>query len=371
MQTGESVLGEMDLALIHALQIAPRASWTQLSAVLGASPDTLARRWEHLTAGGYAWAGFLAQPPNTGALVCAWVEVTCTPGFSEAAAIELSGDPDTLIVSRVTGDTDLLLLVMCPGLDGLDDYLVGRVRRLPGVAATQTQVITGIHSNRDLWELDQLTPRQRRQLAELSGPATGTRPASASGSVTPGSGRGSGPGSVRSRARRPAARLSELDVALVLELAGDARRTAAELARICEVSESTVRRRLDVLVNGGALIHHCSPAPRFSGRPMWAMIKAEVPPLGTPAAVTALARLRQNCLVTSVTGPHNLAIGGWLRSVDELYELTTAIERTTPSIRIAATSLSLRIHKTGAQVLGPDGRRRDCVRPEARLLSSA
>ncbi|MFJ9807681.1 Lrp/AsnC family transcriptional regulator [Streptomyces sp. NPDC101158] len=342
MRTGESVLGEADLALIHALQITPRASWTQLSTVLGASPDTLARRWEHLTSGGYAWASLLPRTPGPEGPLHAWVEVDCAGGRSEETAVELAGDGCTLGVHQVTGDADLLLLVLCPDLHALDAYLSRRVQRLPGVIRSRTQVVTGVHSARNLWRLDQLTPGQVQQLTETAGPASG------------------GPGARRARPRP----LGGLDEALVLELAGDARRSAAELARTCGVSESTVRRRLDALVNGGALVHHCVPAPRFSGRPVWALIKADVPPLDVTPTAAALARLRQTRLVTSVTGGHNLTVGAWMRSVGELHEITTGMERAAPSIRIIGTVLSLRIHKAGAQVLGPDGRRTHHVRPD-------
>ncbi|MER8047653.1 Lrp/AsnC family transcriptional regulator [Streptomyces sp. NPDC094032] len=342
MPTGETVLGEADLALIHALQLAPRASWTQLSAVLGASPDTLARRWEHLTAGGYAWNGFLLRHSGGEAPLYAWVEVDCAAGRSEETAIELTGDPYTLGVHEVTGDTDLMLLVLCPDLAALDSYLSLRVQRLPGVTRSRTQVVTGVHSARNLWQLDQLTPRQARQLTGPTVPAQG------------------GPGVPR---RRPQ-RVTELDEALTLELAGDARRSAAELARICGASESTVRRRLDALLGGDVLIHHCVPAPRFSGRPVWALIRADVPSLAVTPTAAAMARLRQTRLVTSVTGGHNLAVGAWLRSVGELHDITTTMERAAPSLRITGTALSLRTHKSGAQVLGRDGRRLHHIPPD-------
>ena len=35
-----------DLELVHALQIAPRATWSQLGAALGRHPTTLAARWD-------------------------------------------------------------------------------------------------------------------------------------------------------------------------------------------------------------------------------------------------------------------------------------------------------------------------------------
>ncbi|MFI9113662.1 Lrp/AsnC family transcriptional regulator [Streptomyces venezuelae] len=349
MSTGDSVLGEADLSLIHALQMAPRASWTQLSSVLGATPDTLARRWDHLTAGGYAWSSLLAARHGADTMLYAWVELECVAGAAETTAVEVSGDACTLGVHQVTGDADLVLLVACPDLYALDDYLARRIRRLSGVIRSRTQVVTRLHNRPYRSRIEQLTPSQIQLLR----------------GITHGDGRARTPAreQARERAARGRTQLTELDHRIVAELAGDARRSAAELARQCGTSESTVRRRLDALSAGGALHHHCLPAPRFSGRPVWAMVTTDVPPLDVPATVAALARLRQTRLVTSVTGPHNLALALWLRTVDELHEVTASLVRAAPALRIAGTALSLRTHKIGAQVLGPDGRRLHHVRP--------
>jgi len=48
----DTVLDDDDRRLIADLQVRPRASWTELGAVLGPSPLTLARRWARLSAAG-------------------------------------------------------------------------------------------------------------------------------------------------------------------------------------------------------------------------------------------------------------------------------------------------------------------------------
>ncbi|MFI8325286.1 Lrp/AsnC family transcriptional regulator [Streptomyces sp. NPDC085529] len=342
MRTGESVLGEADMSLIHALQVLPRASWTQLSAVLGAGPDTLARRWEHLTAGGYAWTSMLIARRGAEAALYAWVELECTAGTTEATAVELCGDPGTLGVHAVTGGADLVLLLIAPDLPALDAYVTGRVRRLPGVLRARTQVVTRMHNRPYRSRVEQLTPAQARLLAEVTALE---RRDGARARVVP--------------------QVTDLDRRLVAELAGDARRSAAELARQCGTSESTVRRRLEVLSAGGALHHHCQPAPRFSGRPVWAMVTAQVAPLDEASTVAALTRVRRTQVITSVTGPHNLVVAMWLGSVEELHEVAAGLVRAAPALRITGTAVSLRTYKIGAQVLGPDGRRMHHVKPEA------
>ncbi|OLT13440.1 hypothetical protein BJF79_20545 [Actinomadura sp. CNU-125] len=50
-----TMLDEVDLALIDAVQANPRAAWSELGPVLGAAPMTLSRRWRRLTDAGRAW----------------------------------------------------------------------------------------------------------------------------------------------------------------------------------------------------------------------------------------------------------------------------------------------------------------------------
>ncbi|WP_240981901.1 MULTISPECIES: AsnC family transcriptional regulator [unclassified Streptomyces] len=339
------------MSLIHALQILPRASWTQLSTVLAAGPDTLARRWEHLTAGGYAWTSLLMGRRGGESALYAWVELECAADAAEAAAIEVSGDAGTLGVHAVTGGADLILLLIAPDLPSLDAYVTGRVRRLPGVLRGRTQVVTRLHNRPYRSRVERLTPAQARLLTEVE--ALERRDGA----------RARGPVHASQVPQVP--QVTDLDQRLVAELAGDARRSAAELARQCGTSESTVRRRLEVLSAGGVLHHHCQPAPRFSGRPVWAMVTAQVAPQDEAATVAALTRLRRTQVITSVTGPHNLALAMWLASVEELHEITARLVRTAPALRITGTAVSLRTYKIGAQVLGPDGLRTHHVRPEA------
>ncbi|MFJ8440171.1 AsnC family protein [Kitasatospora griseola] len=49
------MIDELDLALVDALRVDPRAPWSRLAAPLGVDPATLSRRWARLTADGDAW----------------------------------------------------------------------------------------------------------------------------------------------------------------------------------------------------------------------------------------------------------------------------------------------------------------------------
>ncbi|MFJ5195310.1 AsnC family protein [Streptomyces sp. NPDC088394] len=55
-------LDDVDQALVHALQIAPRAGWNEIGAVLGLDAVTVARRWHRLTDAGAAWISCSPSP---------------------------------------------------------------------------------------------------------------------------------------------------------------------------------------------------------------------------------------------------------------------------------------------------------------------
>ena len=54
------VIAESDLEIINALQLNPRASWTQLSSVLDMDSTTIARRWRRLVSNGHSWVNAVA-----------------------------------------------------------------------------------------------------------------------------------------------------------------------------------------------------------------------------------------------------------------------------------------------------------------------
>ncbi|MFJ7271634.1 Lrp/AsnC family transcriptional regulator [Streptomyces sp. NPDC099050] len=252
MNSAISAIDDTDRALVHALQLAPRASWELLGPVLGARPDTLARRWERLTGSGEAWLSGLGLRTGVTKPCMAWVEVTCAAGTSPSVGDALVADPHALGVEHTTGSRELLVFVAVPDLPTLYSYLSSRVQRIPGVLGTRTSMVTAVHYAPDRWRLDQLTPGQIGLLTRRT-----RRPASAAPD-------------------RPAvAPLQTEDRPLVLALASDARRSVASLAREFEMSESTVRRRLARLEGGLSLRYSCALASGLSGWPVSATLWAE------------------------------------------------------------------------------------------------
>ena len=94
MGEGFVELSEEDLALINALQIAPRLSWSDASEVLGVHATTLAARWERLRAAGASWttAHLIGDPKQ---MCLAFVAVDCEMNRREQVTASLAAVPET------------------------------------------------------------------------------------------------------------------------------------------------------------------------------------------------------------------------------------------------------------------------------------
>ncbi|MEB8341477.1 Lrp/AsnC family transcriptional regulator [Streptomyces endophyticus] len=341
IRTGESAVSEADLTLIHALQLAPRASWAQLAAEVGHSPGTLNRRWARLTEAGVAWSGVLPGAMFDGGttLCSAWIQVRCGAGSVAATAAELARDPGTLCVVHLAGAADLLVYYACYDTTALDRYLGERLHLLPGVRATRAHLITKMHGPLSPLRLHQLGPDIRRRLSALAP------------SPSPGAARQDG---------LPDA----TDRVLLHALAGDARLGATVLAKACGLSETTVRRRIDRLEARSGLHYMVKLAPRYTSRPLLGFLYLNVPPEQVTQTAATVLRQRGTRHVSSVTGPHNLLVCAWLRSPAQLAEYAERLTRAVPAVRVTETTLALRIQKLGGQILAPDGTRERFVAPD-------
>ncbi|MER5485666.1 Lrp/AsnC family transcriptional regulator [Streptomyces sp. NPDC002812] len=342
MNSAISAIDDTDRALVHALQLAPRASWELLGPVLGARPDTLARRWERLTGSGEAWLSGLGLRTGVTKPCMAWVEVTCTAGTSPSVGDVLVADPHALGIEHTTGSRDLLVFVAVPDLPTLYAYLSCRVQRIPGVVGTRTSMVTAVHYAPDRWRLDQLTPAQIGLLTRRT-----RRPAA---SAAPD--------------RSAVAPLQEEDRPLVLALASDARRSVASLAREFRMSESTVRRRLARLEGGQSLRYSCALASALSGWPVSATLWAEASEYELADCAAVAAGLRETRVCMSVSGPWNFMISARLRTVEDLSRYTAELTRRLPGLRITDSAVALQVRKTEAQELDRRGHRVRTVTPD-------
>src|SRR5262249_33104486 len=148
------ILGETDLALIHALQIAPRAPWSAVGAVIGISAVTAARRWERLVDQGLAWV--IGQPGPTlwRRQGPGWVEVDCESGAWQHVADALVDEPQCSTIEAMAGGRDLHLTVHAEDIRSLSRFVLANISRLPGVRSTSTRIATQTFGEGSQWRLD-------------------------------------------------------------------------------------------------------------------------------------------------------------------------------------------------------------------------
>jgi DNA-binding Lrp family transcriptional regulator len=319
-------LDELDYLLIHALQIAPRASWKLVGDVLGVSPVTASRRWDRLAAGGHAWVTAYCASPLMQTMPYALATVSCAAGSVLRVAEALIDDPHAVTVSHAVGTSDLLVAIWISDLNLLSRYLLGRLNRIPGVITSQISVATDMFAEGSRWRLRSLDTAQERAL------------------------------SGRSRPRAVPSPLSPTDRALVVALSENGRASFEELATRTHTSTSTVRRRLYRHLNNGTLAFRCDLSHATAGLPVEATLWMDVPPAKLATTATELSGLPQTRMCAAVIGASNLVLTVWLRSVDELQPLEMEITLRTPGIRITQRLLTLRHLKLMGRVLDERGR---------------
>ncbi|WP_077489096.1 Lrp/AsnC ligand binding domain-containing protein [Sinomonas mesophila] len=318
-------LSEHDLELISALQIAPRVSWQDAGAILGAHPATLAARWERIRAAGLAWiTAYSVGDPAT--MNLAFVNVDCDPGRADEVADALCAMPEVQSVELPAGHHDLLLTVFTETLPDYALRVAPAIRAVPGVVRIHSSLGTRLHQAGHAWRLAALGAKQAAAFAEVA------------------------------EARHAEGVLPATCRDLLPLLARDGRASAAEMARALGRNPSTVQRQLTRILGSGLVSFRCDVAQIAVGFPVNCTWYARVPPGEHAAAAAALRSLRSVRLAASVTGPANFIVTMWLHSVAEVMGAELALQERVPGIEITESLVMLRVAKRMGILLGPDGR---------------
>ena len=331
-QNAQPSLSEEDFALIHALQVRPRATWAQLADVLDAAPATLVRRWARITGDGLAWVTAYPAWSANGDAVLALVDVDSSGGRLESVCTTLQADPRVMIIDQAASGRDLTLTVAAASFPELSRLLIDDLQTVPGIVSTRTYIASQVYADGSKWRLDALDRRQLRALSRIEWPV----------------------GPARDPQVLSAIPTSHED--LVYELAKNGRASAADLAETLGRPASTVRRQLAALLRSRALTFRCEVS-QLSTR--WSVITSwwcRVPEERRLSLVKALRTQPRVRLCASLTGPTNFVVTMWARSPDEVMRIQGWLERQVSSITIDDVSVVLRCRKRMGWKLNPDGR---------------
>ncbi|GAA3536680.1 AsnC family transcriptional regulator [Aeromicrobium flavum] len=321
-------LPEIDLALVHALQIAPRAPWSAIARTIGVDPATAARRWDRLVEERLAW--FVVRPsaeqlaPDRDGVV---LKLRCRPGTEVRVAERIAKVPDVYAVDLLGGDDDVAVVLIGRGLAPMREAVHALVGDDPDVFATRMFFLAQVHNEDTQWRLDILDEEQQRSLARPQGGAT-----------TP-----------------PSDEVLKEITKILME---DPRMSVADIGRRLDKPEPTARRMLDRVLRSRALRLGCDVVASAGGAGRAVMLEVCCDDPRKAGAVIGAEPYVVRC--AAVVGPANLALVARVSSLGEVFDLEARAAELVPGWRVKDRSTIVRSVKRQGQVLDDEGR---VVRP--------
>jgi DNA-binding Lrp family transcriptional regulator len=317
------VLDEIDRALVHALHLDGRVSFTRVGAVLGVSPQTITRRYQRLRAEASLRVVGLRHPEATGGT--RWMlRLVADPAGAQSLAHALVRRPDTTWVYLASGGTEIVTLVQAGAEVGDHSLLLHDIPRRSGITQVSAHLVLRAYlGGPSTWRglADALTASQEAALR----PPASSEPA-LSGSALSGSAL-SGSALSGSALSGPAfsgpAELGEIDRRLLAALARDGRTPHTELAAAAGCSAVTAARRLTELRERGVLFFDVEIETAPLGGVTKALLWLSVPPAQLASVATALAGHRELGFVAVTTGRTNLVAIALCRDPADLHDYLT------------------------------------------------
>jgi DNA-binding Lrp family transcriptional regulator len=339
-----SQLDEVDRQLLHALTVAPRASFRLLAAVLGVSDQTAARRYRRLADAADLRVFGLIDGQRAG-----WVDwlvrLQAAPGSAKRIADTLAHRPDTRWVRLYSGGTEIVCTLQARSPEQRNALFL---QGLPGsrhVTAITAQSIlhvftpvayAGYASALSAGQLAALDEALREPLEWAPSDPAAADSASAGAYQAPGAG---GAWQDEDRWQQGAATvLRAEDDPLIEELARDGRASAADLAAVTHWHESTVRRRIDELRRAGLLYFDIDVDDAVLGVSTNVMLWLKVEPASLDAAGRAVAAHPEIPFAAATTGPTNLAVSAIFRDTRHLYGYLTTRLADLPGLQSVETA---------------------------------
>jgi DNA-binding Lrp family transcriptional regulator len=338
-------MDEVDFALVNALQISPRAGWSQLEAIVGVDATTLSRRWTRLVDSGLVWSScFAVTPPERAQRssgVIALVEVSCVAGERENVMDRIALNPSVLTIECTSGSRELILTLSFLSVADVDAYVASELSTVPGVLATRTHFTRTFFKEGTSWRLGVLSERQVRALHAL--PATGIdAPA--------------GP--------------TRLHEQVIGGLAGDVRRSATSIADEIGKSVATVTRAIGQLLHAPWARTRVDFAHNVVGYNASVMVWFSVPHHQLETVGAGLALMPETRMCCSVINSANLTAVLWLRDLREFDALEAKIARAFPTAQIEDRWMLPRFTKRLGHILTPAGLHAKFVLPHPPALPS-
>jgi Lrp/AsnC family transcriptional regulator, leucine-responsive regulatory protein len=139
---GNSELDDLDVRLLDALQRNARSTFAELGQIVGLKPPAVHERVKRLESRGYV-RGYAARLDSRllGLELVAFIGCYSTPDANyDALVADLAALPEVCEVHSVAGEESFIVKTVTRSTAHLDD-LLGRLKRIPGLARTKTTVV--------------------------------------------------------------------------------------------------------------------------------------------------------------------------------------------------------------------------------------
>lgn len=140
--------------------------------------------------------------------------------------------------------------------------------------------------------------------------------------------------------------IDDLDRRLITELAADARLKSTELAKKLGVSDTTVRHRIGRLEKERIISPTIFVDAAKLGYTVIALIALQVDLGSIDAIAGELSRHANVGYVAECTGSHDMFVGVWLHSPNEITQFVKEFLSKLPGIRRSETYMILKVHKS-------------------------
>ncbi|MFE3854565.1 Lrp/AsnC family transcriptional regulator [Streptomyces griseorubiginosus] len=326
-------IDEVDLAVIHAVERAPRAPWALIASAVGIDASTAARRWDRLTGSGIAWV--TCYPLLLRTQVPAIVELVCTPDGAPRAADLIARDPQALFVDITTGDADVLVTVLADSIQSLSTYVLDRLGTAEGVTSVRTHPILTVHTEGNLVGSGALDPQA---LTQLPAPTRGRLSLSAA------------PGGI-----------DDLDWRICLALSRDGRRPVSALSADVGAAATTVQRRIQKLTRLGALRMMVEVATSRTPTPVTVWYSARIPARLLDEAASTLSAMPSVKAVTSVAGRNSLYFKATFRDLEDIRGFDVRLDERLPEAEMTDRKVVLRPVRLMSRLTDAFGHAQDVV----------
>jgi DNA-binding Lrp family transcriptional regulator len=320
---------EVDIALLDAFQLDPRVGFEEVSAVVGVSAATAARRWQRLVESGRAWVS--SAPGDRLARVGALFEAECEPGMGQAVADRLALVPQVFSVHLTTGRVAVYALVVAADQPMLARLLLEVLPGVGGLRGVQSSALVRLFSG-TRWRLGALGREQAQAVSD-----------------------GRAVAGMRSV-------FDEDDRRLYLALQQDGRMGFRDLTAVVGRSESAVRRRVERLVRSGLLAFRTDFARSEAGWPISVALKlrvSEAAVVGVGRALVQWPEVRVSAAL--IGGSANLFVTVQLHELAAVDGVVARLNREFPGVSVVDSRLALRPVKSWGRLLDGAGRARAVV----------